>query len=386
MIDAEMITRKQARNHPESHILSRAIGSRPEVEIDISPPHKLEDGDALLLCSDGLSGFVPDGKIRKTLEHQTDVQRVASDLVDLALAAGSNDNITVQYVRFGKTVRERVTTKLPIAARPIPDFSVWNMWNVWDVLAAVSKRPAAAWTVLVVASMTVAAIPLLALRPPTLEFDSKVEGGQVVLTWKAEKAESLDIQPSVQSTPLKLEGMATVSLPLTSRIYTATATAKRLLLVTVKAEKSLTIAPPGAAPAETPPATPAPEPQTPGATAAESAPPSVSQPGGRPATTTAPGNTNRTINGRTTPVKPTDTSAASGGASAKAPATGAEKEGTGPAAPGATAPAATPPGSENALPTKEETPVRDGAAPPADGARDPQLGGRAVDRAPHGRG
>ena len=59
MIDAKMLTREQARNHPEGHLLSRAIGSREEVEVELSGPVPLKVGDALLLCSDGLSGSSP---------------------------------------------------------------------------------------------------------------------------------------------------------------------------------------------------------------------------------------------------------------------------------------------------------------------------------------
>ena len=109
MIDAKMLTREQARNHPDGHLLSRAIGSRADVEVEISGPVPLKTGDALLLCSDGLSGFVTDEQIRQDAHSkQTDVQRVPQALVNLALSAGGNDNITIQFVRVDGTVRERV--------------------------------------------------------------------------------------------------------------------------------------------------------------------------------------------------------------------------------------------------------------------------------------
>jgi hypothetical protein len=74
----------------------------------------LKKGDALLLCSDGLSGFVKDGPIRKVLARQRDVQRIPGDLANLALSAGGNDNITIQFVRVGGRSRGLVGTRLPV--------------------------------------------------------------------------------------------------------------------------------------------------------------------------------------------------------------------------------------------------------------------------------
>jgi protein phosphatase len=54
----------------------------------------------LLLCSDGLSGFVPEPAIRAILEHATTPQQAADALYEAALTAGSNDNITVVAARF----------------------------------------------------------------------------------------------------------------------------------------------------------------------------------------------------------------------------------------------------------------------------------------------
>jgi protein phosphatase len=115
MLDAKMLTQEQARNHPESHLLSRAIGSQPEVEVEVSEPIALKEGDALLLCSDGLSGFVTDDKIRAALNKQRDIQRIPDDLVDLALSSGGNDNVTVQFVRVNRLARGRVTAQIPVA-------------------------------------------------------------------------------------------------------------------------------------------------------------------------------------------------------------------------------------------------------------------------------
>src|SRR5262249_5735329 len=57
MIEAGMLRPDEAADHPQSSVLERAIGSAPSVGVDIRD-HHLEEGDALLLCSDGLSGYV----------------------------------------------------------------------------------------------------------------------------------------------------------------------------------------------------------------------------------------------------------------------------------------------------------------------------------------
>ena len=381
MIDAEMITRKQARNHPESHVLSRAIGSRPEVEMDVSPPHKLEEGDALLLCSDGLSGFVQDSKIRKVLEQQKDAQQVAGDLVSVALAAGSNDNITVQYVRFGKTIRERTTTRLPIPPQPIAGAPVWT------VLAGYSQRPAV-WATIVGVLVAAAAIPLLALRPPALAFASKVEGAQVVLTWKAEAADSLDIQPPIDSGPLPLEGSARVPLPVTSPLtYKATATRKRFMIWARTSEESLTIKPEVSAGSVPPDATvtvtPV-QPPAPPAPASEETAGSASRPPNGTQAKPAEAKDKPASNGRT---GRGGRSSANGTASKSATPTPAGDATPAPEPPAdPPPPTPRPPADGNPSTEKEQAPARDETQTPAEGERDGRGGAPDGDKPPQDRG
>ena len=117
MVEAGMIKPSQAADHPNASVLERAVGSRPEVEVEISEPMELVDGDAILLCSDGLSGYVADAEIEKILRSSATVQEVPSQLVELALDTGGEDNVTVQMIQYGnrKEARSRtaVTRKLP---------------------------------------------------------------------------------------------------------------------------------------------------------------------------------------------------------------------------------------------------------------------------------
>ena len=82
----------EARLHPYRSVLSRALGTEPDVEVDEFRVD-LQTGDVLLLCSDGLSGPVPPDKLRKGLAAG-DPEKAARRLVDEALRHGGPDNIT----------------------------------------------------------------------------------------------------------------------------------------------------------------------------------------------------------------------------------------------------------------------------------------------------
>ena len=100
LVDAGALTPEEARQHPESSVLSRAIGQQPDVDLEFYPPVRLQPGDGLLLCSDGLSGYVDDARIAAVLNQPHDAAAAVSSLESLALASGSDDNITIQYLRL----------------------------------------------------------------------------------------------------------------------------------------------------------------------------------------------------------------------------------------------------------------------------------------------
>ena len=58
----------------------------------------VEEGDRLILCSDGMSGMVPDGEIERVAQQSSTAQICTDNLVDAALAAGGGDNVTVVVV------------------------------------------------------------------------------------------------------------------------------------------------------------------------------------------------------------------------------------------------------------------------------------------------
>ena len=103
MIDHDMLTEEQARNHPDASVINRAFGQQPELELEVSDPIEMLPDDGILLCTDGLSGYVADEEISTAIERREDAQEITAALIDLALAAGGEDNVTVQYLLFQPT-------------------------------------------------------------------------------------------------------------------------------------------------------------------------------------------------------------------------------------------------------------------------------------------
>ena len=89
-----ILTPEQAANHSLRHVLDRALGTRPTVEVDVWPDEVLEPGDVLLLCTDGLYGVVDEQEIVE-IATQHDAQQAAELLVQRALDASTRDNVSV---------------------------------------------------------------------------------------------------------------------------------------------------------------------------------------------------------------------------------------------------------------------------------------------------
>jgi protein phosphatase len=101
MVERGMLDANEAFDHPNANILERAIGSKPSVEVDITDELTLDNGDAMLLCTDGLTGYVLDSEILRVLLSREVVQEIPKRLVDLALHKGGKDNVTIQFIQYG---------------------------------------------------------------------------------------------------------------------------------------------------------------------------------------------------------------------------------------------------------------------------------------------
>lgn len=98
MIDDGSLTKHTAMHHPASSMLTRSLGSRADVEVDVLQEAVLP-GDLLMLCSDGLTGMIAEADIAFILGQEQTLEQLAAELIEAANLRGGADNITVLLVR-----------------------------------------------------------------------------------------------------------------------------------------------------------------------------------------------------------------------------------------------------------------------------------------------
>lgn len=94
LIEAGEIRPEEAHNHPQKHVLTRALGTVSDPEIDITEFEPLSDS-VLLLCTDGLTNLVMDDEILYHALNEPDPHTLSEGLINLANSRGGHDNITV---------------------------------------------------------------------------------------------------------------------------------------------------------------------------------------------------------------------------------------------------------------------------------------------------
>lgn len=100
LIEHHILTEEEARHHPHASVVSRGFGQMAPLELEVASPRELLAGDRLLLCSDGLSAHVVDGEIARVLGEGTSIETAARRLVELALAAGGEDNVSLHLIEL----------------------------------------------------------------------------------------------------------------------------------------------------------------------------------------------------------------------------------------------------------------------------------------------
>jgi serine/threonine protein phosphatase PrpC len=96
MVDRGLLTPAEARHHPMSHVLSRAVGVQETLELD-AISDEAAARDVFLLCSDGLTGLVSDDEIATTLSSLS-VNAACNRLLQMVLDRGAPDNVTMVAV------------------------------------------------------------------------------------------------------------------------------------------------------------------------------------------------------------------------------------------------------------------------------------------------
>jgi len=139
------ITPEEAETHPHRSILTRALGVDESVQVDEGDV-QVESGDRLLLCTDGLTGMVPEGQIQEILRDAADPQEAVDRLVKVANRAGGIDNITAVVLDFGEAGDKGATKASaiphqPTVEQPVPKVAPPERSDITIVGAPIPEPP-----------------------------------------------------------------------------------------------------------------------------------------------------------------------------------------------------------------------------------------------------
>ena len=135
LVRSGRLSPEEAEAHPQRSVITRVLGTDPEVDVDTFSI-KGKPGDLFLLCSDGLTSMIDDEVILTEVERRrADLQATAKALVNAANRSGGEDNITVVFFEISETGEETAT--IPAGEAPALDDDVED-----DTLSEVDRVPA----------------------------------------------------------------------------------------------------------------------------------------------------------------------------------------------------------------------------------------------------
>ncbi len=115
------LTEEQAEMHPQRSVITRALGSEPDVEVDVHV-YQARAGDVFMLNSDGLTSMVQEPRVKEILGGAGSLEQAGRDLIAAANDAGGRDNITVILFRL-----EEVD-----GAQAAPDAGETTEYETWE--------------------------------------------------------------------------------------------------------------------------------------------------------------------------------------------------------------------------------------------------------------
>jgi protein phosphatase len=119
LLKSGKLSPEEAETHPQRSVITRAVGTDPDVDVDTFVIEGRE-GDVFLICSDGLTDMVADDEIRELLDkYSDDLDRATKSLIAAANRGGGEDNITV--VAFEIAAEGDETARMPVAQAPDED-------------------------------------------------------------------------------------------------------------------------------------------------------------------------------------------------------------------------------------------------------------------------
>lgn len=112
LVDAGVITQREARTHPARNVVTRSLGTDYAYHSDlwVLPPYA---GERFVVCSDGLTNEISDEQLREILQRTPDPQDAAEELVRAAVGAGGRDNVTVVVVNLDGDVGDDLSVTSP---------------------------------------------------------------------------------------------------------------------------------------------------------------------------------------------------------------------------------------------------------------------------------
>jgi protein phosphatase len=143
LIEAGQLTEEEAETFEHNNIILQALGTAETVQVDLTFVD-LEQGDRLLLCSDGLSGMVRGDELREVLLACQDPLEACRELTDRANRAGGHDNITVIVVDFGGVglPPSNPTSELAYRKYALPEIQADSTHRALPVSSSIPISPA----------------------------------------------------------------------------------------------------------------------------------------------------------------------------------------------------------------------------------------------------
>jgi serine/threonine protein phosphatase PrpC len=224
-VTAGLLTDQQAQNHMYRNVVTRCLGHNPQIEVD-TLEQVLEPGDAVLLCSDGLSNQVSEDELIRVIAQQAPPEAVA-ELIELANRYGGPDNITAILIMLqAEPSQTEPSEAVTVVAGPRPEPQIVQVPPARAVTPAVppeksvparrSVSPLLKWGVPLALVLFASCIVGIALT---------VWGPEVLQGWfiTSTATPTVEVAPTTTETP---DATATATVPATaapSPTWTATA-------------------------------------------------------------------------------------------------------------------------------------------------------------------
>jgi PPM family protein phosphatase len=117
LVRSGKLSPEEAEVHPQRSVITRALGTEPDVDVDTFTVEAQPD-DLYLLCSDGLTDMISADEIFSVLDGSDDLEVAARALIEAANAGGGEDNITVVLFQIGDRGEVEQTAQMPVAVEP----------------------------------------------------------------------------------------------------------------------------------------------------------------------------------------------------------------------------------------------------------------------------